>query len=965
MPPDLEVRTDVRIMLERPVTHHLLERQLQRLGLVPASPPTLEQWHRLLEQIDRAYAEADQDRYLLECSLSTSSHEMKELYETFKRTSQSQITQERDRYRSLVQTAPDMIFSLAVEDGSITQLNPAFERLTGWSVEAWINKPFTSLSHPDDVPRAIANIHQVILGETIPPFELRILTKSGENRSAEFIVTPHRDEQRVVRYILGIARDITDRKRAEQDLRTAKEAAETASQTKSEFLANMSHEIRTPMNGFIGMTGLLLDTPLNVQQRDFVETIRSSGETLLTLINDILDFSKIESGKLELENHPFDLSSCVSGSLDLVAAKADEKGLKLRAHLDEGCPRILVGDVTRVRQVLVNLLNNAVKFTAEGSVTVSAQARPKTSAFHELKIAVRDTGVGIPKDRIGRIFESFSQADASTTRKFGGTGLGLTISKHLVELMGGRIWVESELGKGSVFQFTIQTRVPLGDEKLAFEERARNRIQIDRDLGSRLPLRILIADDNVINQKVAHLLLENMGYRADLAANGLEVLEALDRQSYDIVLMDVQMPELDGLETTKRIHEELARDRWPKIIAVTAGAMRGDREKCLAAGMDDYVSKPVQADELQAALKRTMGYETEESDAAGGDRSTIPEPAATAGRRGAVPEAARTDAGRRQGPAPESRPAGDHLRQAPAAPGMPRSGSPRPMPRPDAPRPAAGQRMPRPDAAQPRRRPAVPGTATPPPPRRQPPEIPSHPRREVGPPRPGAPRPAEPRPGPVPRPAGPQPPALRPGGPGSGIAGARRDAPQPARLPHAPQQARPRVPQPGSLRPEAARAGRSHHGNVSRPTQARPSRPNQAPRPPVAPPGLQPRRDRQAPVNLQVITNLYRVKPEVVTELIDNFLTTAGERLATIRQAVDQADGSALQTAAHSLKGSSGTLGAAGMAEICADLEARGRDGGLGQGASDAASKLEHEFEAVRTAFRQQLAEWSSQAPIR
>ncbi len=426
-------------MLERPVTHHLLERQLQRLGLVSDSPPTLEQWHRVLEQVDRAYAEADQDRYLLECSLSTSSHEMKELYETFKRTSESQITAERDRYRSLVQTAPDMIFSLAVEDGSITQLNPAFERLTGWSVEAWINKPFTSLSHPDDVPRAIANIHQVILGESIPPFELRILTKSGENRSAEFIVTPHRDEQRVVRYILGIARDITDRKRAEQDLRSAKEAAETASEAKSEFLANMSHEIRTPMNGFIGMTGLLLDTALDVQQRDFVETIRSSGETLLTLINDILDFSKIESGKLELENHPFDLSNCVSGSLDLVAAKAQEKGIKLHAKLDGGCPGILVGDVTRVRQVLVNLLNNAVKFTAEGSVSVYAQARRKTSAFHELKIAVRDTGVGIPKDRVGRIFESFSQADASTTRKFGGTGLGLTISKHLVELMGGRI----------------------------------------------------------------------------------------------------------------------------------------------------------------------------------------------------------------------------------------------------------------------------------------------------------------------------------------------------------------------------------------------------------------------------------------------------------------------------------------------------------------------------------------------
>ncbi len=777
-------------MLERPVTHHLLERQLQRLGLVSDSPPTLEQWHRLLEQIDRTYAESDQDRYLLECSLSTSSHEMKELYENFKRTSESQITAERDRYRSLVQAAPDMIFSLAVEDGSITQLNPAFERLTGWSSEAWINKPFTSLSHQDDVPRAIANIHRVILGETIPPFELRILTKSGENRSAEFIVTPHRDEKRVVRFILGIARDITDRKRAEQDLRAAKESAEMASQAKSEFLANMSHEIRTPMNGFIGMTGLLLDTPLDAQQHDFVETIRSSGETLLTLINDILDFSKIESGKLELENQAFDLSSCLAGSLDLVAAKAAEKGLRLHSKLDADCPEILVGDVTRVRQILVNLLNNAVKFTAQGTVSVYARARPRTSTFHELEIAVRDTGVGIPADRIGRIFESFSQADASTTRKFGGTGLGLTISKHLAELMGGRIWVESEIGKGTVFHFTIQTRVPVGDERLAFEESTRLRTMVDRELATRLPLRILIADDNVINQKVAHLLLENMGYRADLAASGLEVLEALARQSYDVVLMDVQMPELDGLETTRRIHGELDREKWPKIIAVTAGAMRGDREKCLAAGMDDYVSKPVQADELQAALKRTMGLEP-------GDR--------------------KKDGDQKKDDRPTNH-----------RPNAPQAEAPRPL-------------MPRP-----------------------------------GSPPPGAPR--------------------------------------------------------------------------TDPYEAGPSRPQETV--PVC-----------TPVNLQVITNLYRVRPAVVTELIDNFLATARERIGSIRRALDRADGPALQSAAHSLKGSSGTLGAAGMAEICADLETRGRDEDLGDNAEAAARKLEQEFDQVHRAFRRQLAEWSAEEP--
>ncbi len=866
-------------MLERPVTHHLLERQLQRLSLVSRTAPTLEQWHRLLEQVDRTYAEADQDRYLLECSLSTSSHEMKELYETFKRTSENQISAERDRYRSLIQTAPDMIFSLAVEDGSIISLNPAFERLTGWSTEAWINKPFTSLSHPDDVPRAIANIHQVILGDAIPPFELRILTKSGENRSAEFIVTPHRDEKRVVRFILGIARDITDRKRAEQDLRAAKEAAEAASHTKSEFLANMSHEIRTPMNGFIGMTGLLLETPLNAHQRDYVETIRSSGETLLTLINDILDFSKIESGKLELENHPFDLANCISGSLDLVAAKAGEKGLRLHSEIEDGCPGILVGDVTRVRQILVNLLNNAVKFTAEGEVSVHARARPKTSAFHELRVSVRDTGVGIPAKRVARIFESFSQADASTTRKFGGTGLGLTISKHLAELMGGRIWVESEVDQGSVFHFTIQTRVPLGDEKLAFEERTHRRSQVDRELARRLPLRILIADDNVINQKVAHLLLENMGYRADLAANGLEVLEAVARQRYDVVLMDVQMPELDGLETTRRIHDDLEQDRWPKIIAVTAGAMRGDREKCLAAGMDDYVSKPVQADELQAALKRAMDFEAEDEPESPAFEHATPEPPATVAN------------------------------PSPAAP--------RQVVEPPAPTPPAGAR----------------------------------------------PRPARPA---ATRPAGPPPAALRRAAPGSG---AQTPGPPAAPATPPPVAARPVVSQPAHSRPAASRPATPGPAGTRRarpqpptpqPTAQQPTRPQPAQ---TKPPGAATRRSA---VNMQVITNLYRVKPEVVTELVDNFLTTAGERLATIREALEQGDGRALQTAAHSLKGSSGTLGAAGMARLCADLESRGGDGGIAGYAADAdasASMLEQEFVAVRRAFERQLAEWSAKTP--
>ena len=811
------------------MTHHLLERQLRRFGIGSDSSPTMEQWRRFLEYVDRTYAEADQDRYLLECSLSTSSHEMKELYETFKRTSESQITTERDRYRSLVQAAPDMIFSLAVEDGSITSLNPAFERLTGWSCDAWINKPFTSLSHPDDVPRAIANIHQVILGENIPPFELRILTRSGENRSAEFIVTPHRDEKRTVRFILGIARDITDRKRAEQDMQAAKEAAETASQAKSEFLANMSHEIRTPMNGFIGMTGLLLDTPLDVRQRDFVETIRSSGETLLTLINDILDFSKIESGKLDLENHPFNLRHCITGSLDLVAATAAEKNLRLEARYSDDCPEAIVGDVTRVRQILVNLLNNSVKFTTEGEVVVEVGTRSKGSGLHEIHVSVQDTGVGIPQDRIDRIFESFSQADASTTRKFGGTGLGLSITKHLVALMDGRIWVESEVDQGSTFHFTFQTRVPLGDEKLLVDDRAR-RSSVERHLAQRLPLRILVADDNVINQKVAHLLLENMGYRADLAADGLEVLAALARQTYDVVLMDVQMPELDGLETTARIHQDLEPQKWPKIIAVTAGAMRGDREKCLAAGMDDYVSKPVQADELQAALIRCMGADP-------GDNTTP------------------SDLPTREPERTEAR-TGTHQINVVSMPASPRQ-------------PADASSM------TPRPSPAQPGPA-------QPPISRSVPFRSVFSPANAAPQPAV-APTPVTRSA-------------PSAAGQAKDTPR---------------------------------------------------------------------VNLRVVQNLHRVRPMVLPELIDNFLTSAAERIEAIVAAVEQSDGSSLKSAAHSLKGSSGTLGAVQMAQICAELELVGINGALARegasGARDTARRLENELSEVRAIFEQQLDDWETE----
>ena len=390
---------------------------------------------------------------------------------------------------------------------------------------------------------------------------------------------------------------------SQRALRIAKDAAEAASLTKSDFLANMSHEIRTPLNAIIGLTSLLLDSRLEADLASHVETIRASGDSLLGLINDILDFSKIESGQMELEEQPFGVRNCLEGPLDLVSAEAEDKGLTLEYSIGESCPEVVVGDVTRVRQILVNLLSNAIKFTARGKVELVAGCRPVSGEVLELEMAVSDTGTGIPSDKLETIFQSFSQADASTTRKYGGTGLGLAISRRLAELMGGRIWVESRLGRGSTFRFTVRARAAHPDLVPEAVGSRAEKGTIDRDLGRRNPLRILVAEDNVVNQKVTILLLERMGYRADLAADGQEVLDCLDRQSYDVVLMDVQMPGLDGLEATRLIEQRWGAAR-PRIIAMTAAAMRGDREKCLEVGMNDYVSKPIRIGELQAALER-------------------------------------------------------------------------------------------------------------------------------------------------------------------------------------------------------------------------------------------------------------------------------------------------------------------------------------------------------------------------
>lgn len=667
-----------------------------------------------------------------------------------------QLVQEsEERYRRISELTSDFTYACRID--SQGRLIPvwatgAFTRITGFSIaEA---DPYTALVSRIVIEDAsIASQHTSRLLEGKPDVaEFRITTRDGELRWIRDYVRPIWDEnEHRVTWFYGASQDITERKLMEESLREAKEAAEAATLAKSRFLANTSHEIRTPLNAIIGMTSLLLDTRLNDEQRDFVETIRTSGDVLLMVINDILDFSKIEAGRMDLENQPFSVRYCLEEAIDIVAPHAAGKMIDLVFDLASDIPQAVIGDVARLRQVLVNLIGNAIKFTERGEVSVfvsGCQLPDEEGRQCSLHFSIRDTGIGIPQDRIERLFQSFSQVDSSTTRKYGGTGLGLAISARLVDLMKGRIWVDSTVGVGSTFHveipFTIAPPLPVavdaqvvmqfdGKQVLVVDDNETNRLilsrqmqswgltpvavesglrtlellkngqkfdlvildmqmpemdgvtlarairetrdkdalpmimltsigqhldldstiglsscltkpvkpsqlydvlvdifiqgeadeaspavnafrQDDLDFSRHNPLRILIAEDNAVNQKVATRMLDRLGYRADVAANGLEVLEALERQHYDLILMDIQMPEMDGLEATRRIRRRWQGSASPaRIIAMTAYAFQADLERSTEAGMDGYIAKPIRMEALMDILQSSKKENSHDS----------------------------------------------------------------------------------------------------------------------------------------------------------------------------------------------------------------------------------------------------------------------------------------------------------------------------------------------------------------
>ncbi|MBL9188139.1 MAG: response regulator [Opitutaceae bacterium] len=486
--------------------------------------------------------------------------------------------------------------------------------------------------------KAVARlIHQSIREGRSWHGETDIKDKSGRVFPAFVRADIIRDDAGTPTGIFGVFTDITERRRQENAIRASEEnlrranlelqaaveearrlarAAEAANAAKSAFLATMSHEIRTPLNGVIGMTQLLGDTPLNDDQRDCLRTIKLSGEALLIIINDTLDYSKIEAGQVDLRRQPFHVVDCVEETIAILADRARAKGLLLDHRIDSAIPPLVIGDAARLRQILVNLVSNAIKFTEQGSINLEAQlAAAPTGDRCQLIFRVRDTGIGIAREKQGRLFQRFSQIDDSNTRRYGGTGLGLAISKRLAELMDGTITVESEAGRGATFTVVITVGVSGATlPHLKPAEPSKPQIEIASPspaptaaverLAGRMPLRVLISDDNPVNQRVAALTMKRFGYDCDLTDDGAKAVAAHTRAPYDLILMDVHMPVMDGLEATRRIRALSGASHCPWIVAITAGAFEEDRLNALAAGMNDFLNKPLHAELLKESITR-------------------------------------------------------------------------------------------------------------------------------------------------------------------------------------------------------------------------------------------------------------------------------------------------------------------------------------------------------------------------
>jgi PAS domain S-box-containing protein len=526
-------------------------------------------------------------------------------------TERKRAEEMRERMASIVDSSSDAILGKTLS-GVITAWNRGAERLFGYSSAEAVGSSILMLIPADRIKEESEILARIERGERLEHFETVRVRKDGKHIDVSVTISPMKDSSGVVVGASKIARDITDSKRAEEEMRKAKEAAEAANLAKSQFLANMSHEIRTPMNGVIGVAGLLLDTKLTPEQQQYAEIVRTSGEALMSVINDILDFSKIEAKKLSLETKNFELNRVLKDSVAVISIKASEKGLKLRCEVEPGTPALLRGDSGRLRQILINLVGNAVKFTPQGGVSVQARLEAQDEHKATLRFTVSDTGIGFPQERAAVLFEPFVQADGSSTRKYGGTGLGLTIAKQLAELMGGRIGVESEEGKGSAFWFTAvfeeQKKDAGADAVVAVPAVAPVRVGPFAGKSRKSRPRILLAEDNTTNQQVAVAMLTKLGYAVDAVENGAQAIAALERASYDLIVMDGMMPGMNGYEATRRIRSGGAGidNAQIPIVAFTAAAMTGDKDKCIEAGMNDYVAKPVSLSQLGEVLQKYL-----------------------------------------------------------------------------------------------------------------------------------------------------------------------------------------------------------------------------------------------------------------------------------------------------------------------------------------------------------------------